>query len=251
MITRRGFVKASLASGAALGWTVVSHGADGEKIQKIPLKGAMFQRRNGELVLMGRGLVWSASKDGGRSWSDPKPLLDRGKAVVSHSHVLGLLRLQSGKVALCYARSAGGSAETDALLEGPSAARAEREEIFFRTSVDDGLTWSEETSVTPLPGDDLYALHGSMVQLRSGRLILPAYTNFRHDYVGRPRGVGHAWLPEYCATHMLYSDDEGRTWDHTAGLFLWKDMGHGGIVDCDEACVEDTSDGRVIMLARN
>ncbi|PYV19249.1 MAG: hypothetical protein DMG07_02370, partial [Acidobacteria bacterium] len=75
--------------------------------------------------------------------------------------MLGLLRLQSRKVALCYARSTGGSGETDELLEGPSAARADREQIFFRTSVADGLTWSEETGVTPLPGDDLYALYGS------------------------------------------------------------------------------------------
>jgi hypothetical protein len=96
-----------------------------------------------------------------------------------------------------------------------------------------------------MPGDELYAFHGSMVQLASGRIILPAYTNFSHNYVGRPRGVGHGWLPEYCATHMLYSDDEGKTWGHTGGLFMWKDMGQGGHVDCNEACVADTADGRV------
>src|SRR5258706_4809070 len=99
MITRRGFVKTGLMSSAAFGWTGVQYAGSEEKVQKIPLKGAMFERRNGELVLMGRGLVWSSSTDQGRTWSEPKPLTNRGKPVVSHSHVLGLRRLQSGKVA--------------------------------------------------------------------------------------------------------------------------------------------------------
>ena len=251
MISRRDFIGGGLLSSAALGWVSVSFGAEGDRIQKIPLKGAMFQRRNGQLVLMGRGIVASVSDDQGRTWSDPKPLMQGSAPVRSTGNVLGLLRLQSGRIALCYGRTSDGASETDELLEGPSSAKTEREEIFFRTSGDEGATWSDEISVTPMPGDELYAFHGSMVQLASGRIILPAYTNFSHNYVGRPRGVGHGWLPEYCATHMLYSDDEGKTWDHTGGLFMWKDMGQGGHVDCNEACVADTADGRVLMLARN
>ena len=96
---------------------------------------------------------------------------------IRDSHVLGLLRLQSGKVALCYARSTGGSGETDELLEGPAAARADREQIFFRTSVADGLTWSEETGVTPLPGDDLYALYGSTNKPRANSPSNPPVTD--------------------------------------------------------------------------
>ena len=210
---------------------------------KIPFKGDMFQRENGRIILMGRGVQYSVSDDSGMRWSQPRPLLtsslpDKGKPIRSDSHVLGLQVLPSGRLGLCYGR-------------WQQVGNLRRQEIFFRTSIDEGRSWSEEVSVTPLPGDDLYALHGSLTQLASGRLILPAYTSFSHNYAGRPKGIGHTWLPEYYSTHMLYSDDEGRTWDHTGALFLWKDMGHGGTASCGEACVAETVDGRLLMLARS
>src|SRR5262245_1187514 len=130
MISRRDFISGGLLSGSALAWSSISFGAEGDRIQKIPLKGAMFQRRNGQLVLMGRGVIASVSDDQGRTWSEPKPLLQAGAPVRSSSHVLGLLRLQSGRIALCYARSTDGAGETDELWEGPSSARTAREEIF-------------------------------------------------------------------------------------------------------------------------
>lgn len=217
--------------------------ADESKPLKIPFKGDMFQRDDGRLVLAGRGLVYSVSDDGGQRWSQTREVLDssfpdKGRPIKSSSHVLGLLRLRSGRVGLCYGR-------------WQAVNNDRRQEIFFRTSVDEGRSWSAETSVTPLPGDDLYAFHGSLTQLANGRLILPAYTSFSHNYVGRPKGIGHTWLPEYYATHMLYSDDEGETWDATGALFHWKDLGHGGSAPCGEACVDETADGRLIMLARS
>jgi len=235
---RRDFLKVSgVVAGAAFAGVPLETARADAEFRTLPAKGAFYQRRNGQLVLMARGLVESVSDDEGLSWSKPKLAMCNGEAIASDSHVLGLLRLNSGKLGLAYGRMR-------------KVHDSMRQEILFRTSDDDGKTWSPENSVTPLPGDDLYALHGSMVQLKSGRLILPAYTSFSHDYVGRPRGVGHGWLPEWYATHMLLSDDEGQTWEPTGGMFLWKDMGHGGLVPCGEATVAETADGRVMMLAR-
>ena len=240
-MNRRTFIKTGgLAAGAL---QVGAAAPDEVGILKIPFKGDMFERVSGRIVLMGRGLVYSVSDDDGRRWSQPREVLDssvaaQGSPIRSDSHVLGLRRLRSGKVALCYGRR-------------QKVSNLERQEIFFRTSVDEGRSWSKAISVTPLPGDDLYALHGSLTQLESGRLILPAYTSFSHNYVGRPKGIGHTWLPEYYATHMLYSDDQGETWDHTGALFHWKDMGYGGSAPCGEACVAETQDGRLLMLARS
>jgi len=210
---------------------------------KLPFKGDMFQRGDGRIILAGRGLMYAVSDDGGQRWSQPREVFDsslpdKGRPIKSDSDVLGFRRLKSGKVGLCYGRR-------------QQVANRRRQEIFFRTSIDDGRSWSAEVSVTPLPGDDLYALHGSLTQLESGRLILPTCTRFRHDYAGRPQGIGHTWLPEYSATHMLYSDDEGATWDATGALFHWKDMGYGGTAPCGEACVAETPDGRLLMLARS
>ena len=232
---RRDFLKtSSLAAGAA----VVGLGAsEARDFRTLPSKGATFARKNGQLVHIMRGLEESVSDDGGETWSKPNFLFHTGATIHSDSHVLGLLRLQSGKIGLSYGRM-------------KKVRNFMRQEIFFRTSDDDGHSWSEENSTTPLDGDDLYALHQSMVQLKSGRLILPAYTSFSHNYVGRPRGIGHGWLPEYYATHMLVSDDEGVTWIPKNALYLWKDLGHGGLAPCGEACVAETPDGRLLMLAR-
>ena len=240
-MNRRTFIKTGgLAAGA------LQAGAAAPKepgILKIPFKGDMFQRESGRIVLMGRGLMYSVSDGGGRRWSQPREVLDssianRGLPIRSDSHVLGLRRLQSGKVALCYGR-------------WQTVNGLRRQEIFSRISIDEGRSWLGETSVTPLPGDDLYALHGSLTQLDGGRLILPAYTSFSHNYVGRRKSIGHTWLPEYYATNMLYSDDEGQTWDHSGALFHWKEMGYGGSAPCGEACAAETQDGRLIMLARS
>jgi hypothetical protein len=237
-MNRRDFLRTGTLAATASG---LARAAD--EPLKLPFKGDMFRRDDGRIVLAGRGLLYAVSDDGGRRWSQPREvhdssLPDKGLAVKSDSHVLGLRRLKSGRVGLCYGR-------------WQQVGNQRRQEIFFRTSIDEGRSWSPEVSVTPLPGDDLYALHGSLTQLESGRLILPAYTSLRHDYVGRPKGIGHTWLPEYYATHMLYSDDEGVTWDATGALFHWKDMGHDGSTPCGEACVAETPDGRLLMLARS
>ncbi len=233
---RRDFLKTGGVAASAL-LVGASPAEQHTPVLKLPFRGAMYQRMNGELILVGRGLVYSTSHDAGISWSRPRLFMNRGEAIQSESHVLGLRRLRSGKVALMYGRR-------------QRVNNYHRQEIFFRTSDDDGQTWSPENSVTPLPGDDLYALHGSLVELSSGRLILPAYTHFSHEYIGRPRNAGDTWLPHYNATHMLISDDEGVTWEPTNGLYLWKDFGHGGIASCGEACLAETKDGRLLMLAR-
>ena len=232
---RRDFLKtAGLATGAALAGAPRVH--TDHHIDKLPFVGSMFRRQNGQLVLMGRGVTSSISDNGGRSWSPPKPLLNAGEPVRADGDVVGLLRLASGKVALSYGRS-------------DQDGKRRRHGIFLRTSKDDGRTWSDESTLTPLPADDLSALHASMVQLRSGRLIVPAYARFSHRYAGRRRGLGSTWIPEYRTTVMLVSDDEGKTWQYSGGLYLWKDLGHGGLVGCGEASVAETQDGRLMMLA--
>ena len=232
---RRDFLKtAGLATGGAL--VSGTQARADHHLEALPLSGAMFRRQHGQIVLMGRGVNFSVSDNGGQSWSTPKPLVSDGEAVRADGDVVGLLRLASGKVVLSYVRSR-------------QDGTRRRQGIFLRTSADDGHTWSGESTLTPFPDDDLSSLHASMVQLRSGRLVLPAYARYSHDYPGRPRGLGSTWLPEYRITVILASDDEGRTWQYSPGLHLWKDLGHGGLVGCGEANVVETKDGRLMMLA--
>lgn len=209
----------------------------------LPFQGDMVRRPGGRLILMGQGVRYAVSDDGGRRWSQPRSLLtsskpDQGLPVQSDSDVLGLRFLPSGDLVICYGR-------------WRKAGNRRRQEIIFRTSIDEGRSWLGEISMAPLPGDDLYALHGSLTRLQSGRLILPAYTKFSHDYVGRGKGLGSTWLPEYSATHMLYSDDQGQSWDHGGALFHWKGMGYGGSAPCGQACLAETQDGRLLMLAQS
>ena len=154
-----------------------------------------------------------ASQDGGRTWSDHFVIQpnDAKKNVMS----VCLLRLQSGKIGLAYART---NSDSDAAL-------------WWRVSGDDGKSWSEEVLVSPPWG---YGATGPdvLIQLKSGRLIAPDYrtTNWRVD----PR----------CKGYVCYSDDEGKTWGHSDAI---------GVPDgksLEEPCAVGLRDGRLLMFIR-
>ncbi len=207
-----------------------------------------------ELLLLGAHLQLRRSADGGRTWSDFVPMVDdQGAALHGGPHSTGILRLQSGALAITYGRVK--------TTTGPH----EDFGLFIRLSRDEGQTWLPEVRIN-LPGVYAPSYHNAMIQLGSGRLVLPVRWVFAGSHAdrgarshawGRLGGwrfpvEGHAHKPEMDITFVYYSDDEGQTWHRSAGeLVGWFNDGYDGVTPVDEPVAAELRDGRVLLFARS
>ena len=218
--------------------------------------GGIVELADGRLMMAsGSGLnesvgrtTYRFSKNGGATWS-------KAKAVRFGMGIGGMIRLQSGALAV-YGRKSKNSPNI----------------YYFSTSKDDGRTWA-----TPklLPTHtDFHPLFHSLIQLRSGRLLLAGYCaggelkcdppdlkRLTASGKGWWRGVlmnkeGHR-SPGLGVCKTYYSDDQGKTWHGCAGgMFGWFNEhgipdGTGGVTGVCEPTVAETVDGRLLMLCRS
>jgi len=204
---------------------------------------SLVELADGSLLLVEYGQR-RISTDGGETWSDAEPLSTAGMSGT------GILRLNSGALAL----SASGS---DFSATPPAQ---------MWISNDEAETWSD-----PLPVDCLgLPLWDTMIQLRSGRLLVPSricYSSGASDLACAPqsRGVwrgeeygveGHGHCPEIDIAAVSRSDDLGASWERSDCLMGWFDErgitnGHRGHTSCDEPNVAECADGRVLFMARS
>jgi hypothetical protein len=109
---------------------------------------------------------------------------------------------------------------------------------FFSSSSDNGATWSPARLIGKdvAPDDGWYVMNDRLIQLRSGRLLVPA----AHAVSGSgPEGT----LAE---SGCFYSDDNGRTWKVSPLI-----RPAGALRGMAEPCVAELTNGRVLMLARS
>ena len=121
----------------------------------------MVELKDGRWLMVWSGLNASYSNDCGRTWSVSEPLQICGEPIIGTGAPTCLIRLQSGKLGLLYGRLSGTAGGT---LAGYA--------LCFRTSDDEGTSWSEEITIN-LPGETASNYHDVLFQLRSGRLVLP------------------------------------------------------------------------------
>jgi len=165
-----------------------------------------------------RGATWGKDifverSDGQESFANPTPVVDR----------------HTGRIFLFYALNIDN----------------QRSQVFYRTSDDDGVTWSDRTEVSRLfDGDQLKRpFHlpgpGHAVQLHSGRLVVPIWHRLAisRDYKSPP------WEKRLYATSVITSDDGGETW--RAGEFTPTEF------HCNESRVVELSDGQLLLNSRS
>ena len=214
--------------------------------------GGMTELKDGRWLMVWSGLNSSYSNDRGRTWSSGEPLQTGGEPIIGTGAPTCLVRLQSGKLGLLYGRFSGTAGGT---LAGYT--------LCFRTSDDEGESWSEETAIN-LPGETASNYHDVLFQLRSGRLVLPtrfcppctfpelkdagAYGTFQGK---RFKTEGHAHSPEIDTSQVYFSDDEGDTWKRCPqDIVIWHQDGYGGMWPCDEPGAVQLRDGRLLMMFR-
>ncbi len=169
-------------------------------------------------------IVARFSTDVGRTWTneDVEIVANEGDWNVMS---VSLLRLQNGMIALFYARK---NSLTDC-------------RPIMRTSTDEGKTWSDPTvCITDEVG--YYVLNNDrVVQLKSGRLVLPVALHNKPDYP-KPDWNGHI---------MCYlSDDNGRSWHRSKSVMTATDKADKRLI-AQEPGVVQLKDGRLMMFVRS
>ena len=228
----------------AQGSALFANGLDGYACYRIPAivrtpAGALLAfaeaRRNSCADFGDVRIVMRRSKDGGKTWSAVEMVAENGSlqagnpapVVDTRDH-----RYPKGRVFLVYCT---GDASEAAVMRGEGSRR-----IWFRTSSDEGSTWSQPVEITAsvkLPGWHHYATGpGHALQLMHGRYagrIVVASNHSEND----PRPSGQSY-----SAHDFYSDDHGATWKLGATL-AWPGS--------NESTAAETADGTVVMNSRD
>jgi len=232
------------AFAAAQETVVFEGGKDGAASYRIP---AIVKLRSGKLLAFaearrkGAGdfgdndIVLKTSSDNGRTWSKQTVVADNGTLQASNSApVVDELdpRYPKGRIFLFY--NTGDRSERE-IREGKGT-----REVWYKTSTDEGRTWSEAVNITSqVKRSDWRAYAntpGHAIQLAKGkyrgRIFVP---------INYSKGEPQRDFTDYMAAGF-YSDDHGKTF-HIAGDI--------GIAGSNEATASETSNGDILLNARN
>ena len=200
-----------------------------DKAQPLPtrLLGPFVRLGSGQVLAVGDREVF-LSADEGRTWSkrplfaDPKKFTCRTERCV--------LKTREGTILIAFTNVAELAFQWDQAKGGPQPGC--RLPVYVVRSLDDGRTWQPPQLV-----QDGYcgALRG-MIQLRSGRIILPSQYAVANP--GRHVTVSYA------------SDDEGSSWRKSNVIDLGDYGGYGDHGGGIEATAVELKDGRIWMLIR-
>jgi sialidase-1 len=161
-------------------------------------------------------LVAHESADGGKTWGRHRVITDTSPGDMN-VYSPNLIRGRDGSILLMFMRQHRIGSLTNHVLQ----------------STDEGRTFTPRSEF--LPKQDYLLCNATIKRLASGRLLLPA----NPPAIGKPFEIG-----PYAAT-AIYSDDDGVTW-HTSTNRVELPL-RGAM----EPHVEETGDGRVLMVMRN
>ena len=189
-------------------------------------------------------IVLRRSFDSGQTWGDMQVVADDGKHTIGNE--CPVVDHQTGTILLPFCKN--------------------NRQVFVTKSTDDGETWSEPVEITDDVKDPVWSYLGSGpghgIQLKSGRLLIPAWgdetpgpVELAKDAEGelkdmiemvysliRPMIWRH-WRPQNVQwSYTFFSDDHGATWKR--GQILTKDYS-------DECEAVETADGTVYMTLRS
>ncbi|MDO8538976.1 MAG: sialidase family protein [Opitutaceae bacterium] len=192
-------------------------GQDGYSTYRIP---AIIRAQNGTLLALCEGRKTNASDrgdidmlikrstDGGRTWGPPQLVWDDGENTCGNP--CPVVDETTGTVWLFGTHNLGADHETDIINKRAKGTRTP----WLLRSDDHGKTWSRARAMASALKDSSWGWYatgpGIGIQIKfgphAGRLVVPC----DHSY-DDPKGTLRAGPYEY-GSHVLYSDDHGRTW---------------------------------------
>ena len=179
------------------------------------------------------------SQDEGASWSAPSALQYASGEPITGLFGIHLVRLNSGRIGMVQARTAG--------------------QQTFHVSADEGDTWSAGVDIN-VPDVVVNTSHDVSIVLEDGRIVVPVYSTigptpispkpkrlqrFSESYFGANIGCTLRYSYSY------YSDDEGVTWQRSRNeTFVPLDNGALGSYAFEEPAIVALNDGRILMMGR-
>ena len=210
--------------------------------------GATWVGLEGGRILMSAG-QFTVSDDGGITWGEWYPGLDENGDGVSGP---------------CLVSLAGGAIGMASMRRRPGAENPYETEMLFRRSEDEGKTWSPPVVMNQCLLR-AHALQDTMIRTESGRIILPVYCGLGQGIFhqeGAPFVGGylngnfistdaHFYDPHFSVSYVLYSDDEGETWqpNRNGELFILLDDVTTWYGAAEPSVVEVTP-GNLMMVVR-
>jgi sialidase-1 len=169
-------------------------------------------------------LVLKRSADGGRTFSPVSVIWDDEANTCGNP--CPIVDRQTGVIWLLMTRNFGKDREKDLTAGKAVGTRS----VWVSRSEDDGVTWAKPVEVSESAKKEGWTWYatgpGAGIQTRAGRLVVPC-DHKRADNTGY--------------SHVLYSDDHGKTW-RVGGV-----LGPG----VNECKVAELSDGSLILNMRN
>lgn len=214
----------------ALGKPLFVSGQDGYHTYRIP---ALIVAPSGDLLAFCEGrkiswkdhgdveLVMKRSSDGGRSWSNQQLVHEEGgEATITIGNPCPVVDRETGRIWLPMCR--------------------DNRDVLMTYSDDDGRSWAKPRDITPQVVREQWSWvatgPGVGIQLRcdplAGRLIIPCDHRDQTPVSDDSRNR--------CFSHVIYSDDHGRTW-RLGGVT------EPGSYECQ---VVELSSGRLMLNAR-
>ncbi len=243
---------------------VFQNGNDGFLCYRIP---AIVKAPNGELLAFCEArkhncgdhgdvrIVLKRSNDNGKTWGKLEIVAENDTFQAGNpAPVFDLLdkKYKNGRLFLCYNK--GTNASEQAVREGKAI-----REVWYKTSLDNGKTWSKPVNITPavhlgfrmsdvgtLPKSDIsnptsdwrsYAnTPGHALQLTKGKYKGRLFIAANHSE-GEPKPNAHDYM-----AHGFYSDDHGKTWKITPSV---------NYPSSNESTAAELSNGGILMNIRN
>lgn len=200
-------------------------------------------------ILMSGGRAFRISTDKGITWSPEfQPKNEKGASVSPEA----LVNLSGGAIGM--------------IEVVPKPGSRDDQRFVFRRSNDGGRTWVDPVAVEPRDSKT-YIWQDMLIRTASGRLILPVYLSIGQggDHLpGTPHVGGyiagsgpwvstdaHFFDPNFLASFVYLSDDEGRTWRRNRdGELLINVTGGGSMELTAEPSVAEVMPGKLLMMMR-
>ena len=208
----------SLASSKGIGWAetppskpLFPNGRDGDEAFKRWRSPTLIVAPDSSLLAFCEGrvdgggatgnidLILKRSPDSGKTWGRVEPVMDAGSDTLLN--FCPVVDRTTKVIWLIYARNLGSDVEGDIITGKGTKSR-----LFMTHSKDSGHTWAKPSELTGKLTKKNWTWGGGSpgggIQLKNGRLLIPAY------HAALPKNGGD---PVY-ESHMIYSDDHGKTW---------------------------------------
>jgi len=187
--------------------------------------GPFAHTANGKVIAIDSGSTF-VSSDGGKTWSDPRPLTGALEKGIKVSNERAFMRTKDGSLIAAFMNlNERKWTWSNELHDAPGA----KLPTWVMRSNDDALTWGQVQKLH----ENWSGAVRDMIQTKSGRIIFTAMKMLNNP--GR-----HSVL-------TYSSDDDGKTWQASNLIDLGGKGHHGGVT---EPSIVELEDGRLWLLIR-